>query len=437
MRDTAKEAFKRLQIPAQNRALLTLDGGGIRGILTIQLLKALEEQAGAPCHQIFDMVAGTSTGGIIAGLIASGKTAFEIDDLYEKLVSKVFVRRGLFANQFVNPPAWSKASYRRLLKELLGNVSLQAVCDRTGIDLMLTAHDVAEGEETFFSYMHERPAAKNRYGGVLLRAAMEATMSAPTYFNPLERFVDGGTTTYNNPTLAAVLEAVQYGPGTYAPGKLSVFSFATGCRTQLIAPEQVPSPPGLDTPFWLDWLMTEASNDASDMQSDLFRATALFSGCDFRRFQISLDSKAVKNNLPNLGLEAVHATDAQSLHELTDKELSSIRARQRRLLSGDEGPGRGRRRLPARSCGQRGQADLRLRPHSSRDGTRAAGHPGRRGRPHRPPDERPRLARRPARLSAAPRDRGPRTFETICPRPRSSGPLAPRSGERVRERGPR
>ena len=104
-------------------------------------------------------------------------------------------------------------------------------------------------------------------------------MSAPTYFTPFERFVDGGTTTYNNPTLAAVLEAVQYGPATYSAGKLSVLSFGTGCRTQLIAPEQVPHPPGPDTPFWLAWLMTESGNDASDMQSDLFRATALFSGC--------------------------------------------------------------------------------------------------------------------------------------------------------------
>ena len=166
---------------------------------------------------------------------------------------------------------------------------------------MLTAHDVAEGEETFFSYLHERPAEKNRYGGVLLRAAMEATMSAPTYFNPLERFVDGGTTTYNNPTLAAVLEAVQYGPGTYSGSKLSVFSFGTGCRTQLIAPEQVADPPGPDTPFWLGWLMTESGNDASDMQSDLFRATALFTGCDYRRFQISLDSYAIKKTCPTSG----------------------------------------------------------------------------------------------------------------------------------------
>ncbi len=323
MRDTATDAFKRLGILPTNRALLCLDGGGIRGIMTIQLLKALEERAGVPCHEIFDLVAGTSTGGIIAALIASGRSASEIDTLYEKLVSKVFLKRDLFSSQFVDPPIWSKASYRRLLKELVGDATLQETCDKSGVDLLLTAHDVAEGEETFFSCLRGRPAEKNRYGSVLLRAAMEATMSAPTYFTPLERFVDGGTTTYNNPALAALLEAVQYGPGTYQASKLSIFSFGTGCVTQVIAPENVPNPPGPDTPFWLGWILTEAGNDAADMQSDILRANLVLGGCDYRRFQISLDSGALAR-LPDLGLEEVHATDAQSLHGLTDRELASI-----------------------------------------------------------------------------------------------------------------
>jgi hypothetical protein len=323
MRDTASHAFQNLRIPAGNRALLCLDGGGIRGILTIQLLKALEEQAGAPCHQIFDMVAGTSTGGIIAGLIADGKSALEIEALYEKLVTKVFQKRDFISSQLLNPPAWSKASYRKLLKELVGDVTLQQACDKSGLDILLTAHDVAEGEETFFSYLHDRPAGRNVYGGVLLRGAMEATMSAPTYFTPLERFVDGGTTTYNNPALAAVLEAVQYGPGSYTTGKLTMLSFGTGCRTELITPEKVRHPATVEVPFWLQWIMNEVGNDAADMQSDLFRATKVFTGCDYRRFQLSLDQRALAK-LPNLGLEEVHATDAQWLHELTDHELANI-----------------------------------------------------------------------------------------------------------------
>jgi uncharacterized protein len=321
MRETAQRAFTRLRIPEKNRALLCLDGGGIRGIMTIQLLKELEQQAGTPCHQIFDMVAGTSTGGIIAGLVAAGFPAVEIEKLYRTFVTKVFTRRDFFANQLLNPPAYTKASYRRILKETLGNLSLRQACDRTGIDVLITAHDVAEGEETFFSYLRERPG--NAYADVLLRAVMEATMSAPTYFSPMERFVDGGTTTYNNPSLPALLEAVQYGPPQYEVGRITLFSFGTGCRTQLIAPERVPNPPGPDIPFWLDWLMTESGNDASDMQSDLLRAARVTSGCDYRRFQISLDHAAIAK-LPDVELGNIDATDANRLSELTDRELSTI-----------------------------------------------------------------------------------------------------------------
>jgi hypothetical protein len=323
MRDTATTAFDRLGIPRDNRALLCLDGGGVRGIMTLQLLKELEQQAGAACHQIFDMVAGTSTGGIIAGLIASGHTAAEIEDLYQTFLTKVFVKRSLFSNQFVDPPSWSKASYRRTLKDTLGDHTLQQACDRAGLDLLITAHDVAEGEETFFSYLRERLPERNRYASVLLRAVMEATMSAPTYFTPLERFVDGGTTTFNNPTLAAILEAVQFGSGNYAMNELTVLSFGTGCRTELIRPEQVADPPEPAVAFWLSWVMNESGNDASDMQSDLLRASRVCGGCDYRRFQLSLDGRALAK-LPNLSLRDVDATDAASISELTDSELSSI-----------------------------------------------------------------------------------------------------------------
>jgi hypothetical protein len=322
MRDTAQRAFGRLRIPEKNRAILCLDGGGIRGIMTIQLLKELEQQAGTPCHQIFDMVAGTSTGAIIAGLVASGRPAVDIERLYLKFVTEVFTRRDILAHQFLNPPAWSKANFRRILKETLGDATLRDVADRAGIDCLITAHDVAEGEETFFSYLRERP--ENAYASILLRAAMEASMSAPTYFTPMERFVDGGTTTYNNPALAALLEAVQYGPPQYEIGRLTVFSFGTGCRTQLIAPEQVPNPPGPDVAFWLEWLMTESGNDAADMQSDLLRAGRVTSGCDYRRFQISLDREAVAK-LPDLSLAPVEGSEARRLSELTDKELSLIK----------------------------------------------------------------------------------------------------------------
>jgi hypothetical protein len=323
MRDTARQAFDRLHIPSGNRALLCLDGGGIRGIMAIQLLMALEEQAGAPCYEVFDMVAGTSTGAIIAGLIASGHAAKDIDGLYQTFVGEVFTKRSLLSNRFIDPPRWSKANYRKVLRETLGNVSIRQACDRSGIDLLITAHDVAEGEETFFSYLHERTPKQNVYANVLLRAVMESTMSAPTYFTPMERFVDGGTTTFNNPAMAAVLEAVEYGSGQYRPDALSIFSFGTGCTTQLIAPEQVPNPPGFDGAFWLSWLMIESPNDASDMQSDVLRAKRLLPGCDYRRFQLSLDRRAL-DTLLELARAGIGPADAGHLGDLGDEELSNI-----------------------------------------------------------------------------------------------------------------
>src|SRR5258708_30911282 len=101
------QAFKNLAIDPQRRAILCLDGGGMRGILTIQLLKKLEEIAGIPCYELFDIVAGTSTGAIIAGLITTGHNAIQIEKMYEELVTEVFDKR-LLGNRFVNPPAFSK-----------------------------------------------------------------------------------------------------------------------------------------------------------------------------------------------------------------------------------------------------------------------------------------------------------------------------------------
>src|ERR1700757_473457 len=118
------QAFQKLQIDPQHRTILSLDGGGMRGILTIQLLKKLEEVVGIPCHQLFDMVAGTSTGGIIAGLIATGHTAVEIEKMYEDLVTQVFDKRAL-GNRFVNPPAFTKGKYRPLLKDVVKDVTLE------------------------------------------------------------------------------------------------------------------------------------------------------------------------------------------------------------------------------------------------------------------------------------------------------------------------
>ncbi len=321
---TKLEALANLGVPSGNKVLLSIDGGGMRGIFTIQLLKKLEEVAGAPCYVWCDMVAGTSTGAIIASLLLTKHTATEIEEKYEALVSKVFTKRNLFADRFMNPPKFDKVNYRKYVKEIIGDITLKEACQNAGIDCMLTSKDMSAGEETFFtSFKNNSGNYTGTYQDSLLRAVMEATMSAPTYFVPLERFIDGGTTTYNNPTLAAVMEAVQYsGKGSYDSKKLTVFSFGTGTTLRFIKPTATHNPSGLDIKFWLDYVMGETGKDASEMQVDILRSR-LITGLELRRYQVSFDN-AMLLQIPNKDIKDIHNIKADSLHELGDDELGEI-----------------------------------------------------------------------------------------------------------------
>src|SRR5437868_3157978 len=312
-----KQAFDNLKIPYEHRAILSLDGGGMRGILTIQLLKKLEELAGIPCYELFDMVAGTSTGAIISGLITSGRSAIQIEEMYINLVTQVFDKKFL-GNRFINPPAFSKKHYRELLKDAIDDITLEAACRRHDLDLMITAQDIAAAEETFFScFKQADDSYYGTYKGALLRAVMEATMSAPTYFYPLERFLDGGTTTYNNPSLGAFMEAVSYSTSDKKPessayqlDNITLFSFGTGISRQFIKPEETIDPKGIDIKFWLNWIMDQTGQDASAMQVNTFRSPMIRKTIDFRRFQISLDPTSI-NKLPNIRSEE-HTSELQS-----------------------------------------------------------------------------------------------------------------------------
>lgn len=317
------DAFKKLGIKTDNKTILSLDGGGIRGILTLQLLKKIEEIAGMPCFDLFDMVAGTSTGGIIAGLIASGKNCKEIEQLYIALVTKVFKKRSALANRVLNPPLYDKENYRTELFKLIGDKTLEEACMSSGIDLLITSKDITAGEETFFTCFNHQGSVTGTYKNVLLRSVMEATMSAPTYFNPLERFVDGGTTTYNNPSMAAIMEAVHYCPDKkYSLDKISVFSFGTGTSVKFIDPDKTLNPKGMDAMFWLDLVMRESSQDASDMQVNLIRS-GILPKLDFRRFQLSLDTDTM-HKLPNRNIAGTPGTKAEWLWDISKKELNGI-----------------------------------------------------------------------------------------------------------------
>ena len=321
---TKLEALASLGVPAGNKVILSIDGGGMRGIFTVQLLKKLEEVAGAPCYEWCDMVAGTSTGAIIASLILTKHTAAEIEDKYVELVSKVFTKRNFIADRYINPPKFDKVNYRKYVKEIIGDITLKQASQNANMDCMLTSKDMSAGEETFFTCFKNADGSFNgTYQDVLLRAVMEATMSAPTYFSPFERFIDGGTTTYNNPTLAAVMEAVQYsGKGRYDAKKLTVFSFGTGTTRRFIKPTETQNPAGPDIKFWLNYVMDETGKDASEMQIDILRS-GLIADLQLRRYQVSFD-EAMLSQIPDKDIKDIHNVNADRLRDLKNEELGEI-----------------------------------------------------------------------------------------------------------------
>ena len=85
--------------------VLTLDGGGIKGYLTAKILKNIEQSLNEyrsediNLGQRFDLIVGTSTGGIIATALAIGKSAKEIFELYETLIPKVFNKSHILATK--------------------------------------------------------------------------------------------------------------------------------------------------------------------------------------------------------------------------------------------------------------------------------------------------------------------------------------------------
>lgn len=91
--NTEKQGRKLIDPTGHKKIILTIDGGGMRGAITLAMLAALEERSGIPSYEMFDMFVGTSTGAIIAGGLAIGysaKTLLEDKQLYSKLLPKAF-----------------------------------------------------------------------------------------------------------------------------------------------------------------------------------------------------------------------------------------------------------------------------------------------------------------------------------------------------------
>jgi len=231
--------------------ILSIDGGGIRGIIPGQILVALEEKLKAmdnnPDARIadyFDLIAGTSTGGILTCIYLCPDdnnpqrplfSAAEAVDLYlakgDKIFSVSFWQK-LKSGAALLDEKYSEKELEKALKEYMGNMKLSELLK----PCLITSYDIERREGRFFT----QHSANNDNENFLVREVARATSAAPTYFEVAKAksladeyfsLIDGGVFV-NNPTLCAYAEArkLNFGPGRIKPTAkdMVIFSVGTG-----------------------------------------------------------------------------------------------------------------------------------------------------------------------------------------------------------------
>jgi patatin-like phospholipase/acyl hydrolase len=265
------------------RLILSIDGGGIRGIIPARVLQHIESLAGCSIATGFDLMAGTSTGGLLAlGLATSShRLTSRIDELVtlylergERIFDANLWRRlrsanGLLDERYPHQPLESE------LRDFFGD----RVLGDAAVATMVPAYALEQRKTLFLKTWHPRHAQ------VPVWQAARATAAAPTYFEPMELTVDGeaqalidGGIFMNSPAVSAYAEALKRFPGD----SLSVLSLGTGELTRPIHFE--------DARHWgkVGWVrplidcMFDGIAEAADYQMRLLL------GARYQRLQLSL-----------------------------------------------------------------------------------------------------------------------------------------------------
>ncbi len=197
--------------------ILSIDGGGIRGIYPATFLAGLEERylEGSSVVQYFDLIAGTSTGGIIAIGLAAGLKAAELRDLYMDRGCEIFppIQNGIIGaveHYLRNACQYFKFRYdRKALMRILGDTLGNRRFGEAQVRLCIPSFDGRYGEVYIFKTPHHPDFRKDASERMTKVAA--ATSAAPTFFQPLQdggyTFVDGGVWA-NNPVMIALVDAL-------------------------------------------------------------------------------------------------------------------------------------------------------------------------------------------------------------------------------------
>jgi patatin-like phospholipase/acyl hydrolase len=302
------------------RRILSIDGGGVRGVIPAAVLAELERRTGRLTRDLFDFVAGTSSGAILTAGIAAGIPAATLVTLFAErsprllssvpLVSKL--RRLLTGSMF------DTRALHRLIREELGDEAGDWRLNDAPVDLLITTKRLSDGMPWYF--VADNPRNSGRAGDYLLADAVTASAAAPTYFAPwtiagIGELIDGGMGVAGNPVYQACVEAFVF-RDDYEVADSVVVSLGTGRVLRR------PRPTWLGA--WLGWLLSELLRSPTEQQTELVHRH--YPDARFYRIDVALERE--------IGLEEV-------------SEIGELRATGERLavtidwdavLAGDDDP---------------------------------------------------------------------------------------------------
>lgn len=211
------------------KKILSIDGGGIKGVFPASFLASIEKTLGEPVASYFDLIVGTSTGGIIALGLGLGLSAEEILSFYEKHGPEIFKGNRFF--RYLRHIGFSKYS-NKSLKKALEKVFKEMKLGESKTRLVIPSFNLETGEVYIYKTAHH-PRFQNDYKEFAVQVAL-ATSAAPTFF-PVHRtssgipLADGGLWA-NNPMGLATVEGV----GVLNWPKDSIKILSIGCTSEAL-----------------------------------------------------------------------------------------------------------------------------------------------------------------------------------------------------------
>jgi predicted acylesterase/phospholipase RssA len=285
------------------KKLLSIDGGGIRGIIPAMILAEIERKTNKPAATMFDLMAGTSTGGIISLALSRGNgdggpkyKALDLVDMYVKRGTEIFSRS-----------FWhGVSSVGGSTEDYFDDVTLEAALTR----ILISSYEIETRSPFFFKSWREESKP------VLMRYAARATSAAPTYFEPAQVWVAGrqlalidGGVFVNNPAMSAYSEARRLFPDEES---FLVVSLGTGQLTRPIPFEEAKDWGKVQWALPILNVVFDGVSDAVDYQ------LRQILGEQFFRFQTTLDT--ANDDLDNASAANMVALKFEANRILRDQE---------------------------------------------------------------------------------------------------------------------